>query len=209
MRINEIFHSIQGEGLWMGLPNIFVRTTGCNLRCTYCDTTYAYEAGDDMTTHEILKHIQRYSCKYICITGGEPVLQKDLPEFLNLLYHHEYQVSLETNGSQFIKPFTKYKNLLISLDIKCPSSGMSQQMQLTNLTKLRRQDQIKFIVQTKKDFTYAKNIIETYQPNGTSFIQPVWGTDPQQIAQWILKEKIPFRLGIQLHKILWGNTDHT
>jgi 7-carboxy-7-deazaguanine synthase len=204
MKINELFYSIQGEGGWAGIPSVFLRTTGCNLRCSFCDTIYAYEQGTQMTVQEIMEKIQTYSCKYICITGGEPLLQKDLPKFITILLQKKYNICLETNGSINIKKLTGKNALVISLDIKCLSSGMHDQMHLKNISYLSKKDQLKFIIKNKKDFDYAKKIIQQTKPTCTIFFQPVWGTNPKRLAAWILNDNLNVRLGLQLHKIIWG-----
>jgi len=206
MKINEIFYSIQGEGSWTGLPNIFIRTTGCNLRCTYCDTQYAYEAGTEMTIASILSQIKSYPCTHICLTGGEPLLQHDAPELLAALSKKHYKTSIETNGSIPIKPFIKKQSIMVSLDIKCPCSQMHTKMNLDNIVLLRSQDQLKFVIKTRVDYEYAKIIITKYKPKCTIFFQPVWGTNPINLGQWILEDGLSAHLGIQLHKILFGET---
>jgi 7-carboxy-7-deazaguanine synthase len=204
MKINEIFYSIQGEGLLAGTPTIFLRTTGCNLRCSFCDTKYAYSEGTEMTLEEILKKIKEYPSKNICITGGEPLLQQETTTLIDILIDKKYMICLETNGSIDIKNFSRKKSLLVSLDIKCPSSKMSTQMIFKNISSLSKKDQLKFIIKNKKDYEHAKKIIQTYQPSCTVFFQPVWHTNPQKLTSWILKDNLPVRLGLQLHKIIWG-----
>jgi 7-carboxy-7-deazaguanine synthase len=202
IKINEIFYSIQGEGKWTGLPNIFIRTTGCNLRCSYCDTKYAYEEGTNKTINEILDKIKKYQCKKICITGGEPLIQKETKKLIESLLKKKYSICLETNGSKDIKPLINKKNLLISLDIKCPSSKMEKKILFENIKYLENKDQLKFVIKNKKDYDYAKKIIEKYSINCKIFFQPVWDTKPEKIADWILKDNLNVRLGLQLHKIL-------
>ena len=204
MKINEIFYSIQGEGKWSGRPNIFIRTTGCNLRCSFCDTTYAYEDGAEMEVNDILKQISKYSCQYICITGGEPLLQNEIIDLIDILLGEKYKISIETNGSQNIKKLTNKKSLLISLDIKCPSSNMHEKMDFDNISILRKDDQLKFVIKNKKDYDYAKKIIEKYKPNCNVFFQSVWGENPADLADWIIQDHLDVKLGLQLHKILWG-----
>lgn len=204
MNINEIFYSLQGEGSWVGLPTVFVRTAGCNLRCSYCDTTYAYDEGKEITVDQVLHTIQSYGCPSICITGGEPLLQKDLMTLLTALVRKHYAICIETNGSKSVKKITGKKSVMISLDIKCPSSGMHQHMNLRNITLLSKNDQMKFIIKRKEDYEYAKHILKTYEPRCMIFLQQVWGTDPRRLAAWILHDKLSVRLGMQLHKILWG-----
>ena len=204
MKINEIFYSIQGEGSTMGSPTIFIRTTGCNLRCTYCDTTYAYEQGKEMSIEQILEQIELYTCDQICITGGEPLLQKEINDLIDELVQLKKTIILETNGSQSIQECINYDSMIISMDLKTPSSQMNEHMHLKNFTSLRSQDQLKCIINDKKDYQYAKSIIKKYQPNCRIFFQPVWGTDTSKLASWLLEDQLSVRLGIQLHKIIWG-----
>ena len=204
MKINEIFYSIQGEGKWIGLPNIFIRTTGCNLRCAYCDTKYAYESGKEMKINEILNEISKYDCKYVCLTGGEPLFQQNTIELIKNLIKNDYFVIIETNGSISIKDLIKFKKLMISLDIKCPSSKMEKKFDFKNIGLLRKNDQIKFIVKEKKDYNYAKKIINENKIICDIFIQPVWGENPKKIANWIVKDRLNVRYSLQLHKLIWG-----
>ncbi len=206
MNINEIFYSIQGEGKRSGQPTIFIRMMGCNLRCSFCDTTYAYNKGTEINVNQILEKIAMYPCREVCVTGGEPLLQEELIALLDALIKKTYRVTVETNGSLPIAPIIKnVPNIMISLDIKCPSSGMHDNMQWDNLTALRKEDQLKCVITNKKDYEYAKNIIETYNPPCQMFLQPVWGTDPKLLTQWMLDDGIQARLGLQLHKMVWGN----
>ena len=205
MKINEIFYSVQGEGKWTGLPNIFIRTTGCNLRCTYCDTKYAYDDGTEMGIESIVKHIGKYPSKCICITGGEPLLQDEIGDLVATLLKKGYNICLETNGSINIESFSDKKSLMISLDIKCPSSNMHEKMDFDNISLLNKRDQLKFIIKDKKDYNYAKDIIKKYKPKCIVFFQPVWGTNSTNLAKWILADGLNVKLGLQFHKILWGN----
>jgi len=205
MKINEIFYSIQGEGIWTGLPNIFIRTSGCNLRCSFCDTKYAYEKGKEMTINDIMKKISNYSCKYICLTGGEPLLQNSVFELIEELTEKKYKIILETNGSCSIKNYTKNNSLIISLDVKCPSSNMHEKMDLENINLLREKDQLKFVIKNRKDYCYAKKIFNDYKPTCNVFFQPVWGTDFSKLAGWINQDNLNVKLGIQLHKVIWGD----
>lgn len=203
MNINEIFYSLQGEGKWTGLPNIFIRTSGCNLRCTYCDTKYAYNNGKEMNIDEILNQIRKYPCKYVCITGGEPLLQNKTLNLIDILLKKDYKICLETNGSINIKKLLNKISLMISLDIKCPSSNMQEKSDLGNISFLRKDDQLKFIIKDKKDYNYAKKIVNKYKPNCTVFFQPVWGTNPMNLATWIINDGLNVKLGLQIHKIIW------
>lgn len=208
MQITEIFHSIQGEGLLIGLPTIFIRTTGCNLRCIYCDTTYAYEGGKTMSITQIISAIASYNCQNICITGGEPLLQKDTNHLITELLEKKFSVCLETNGSQSIDKIETRNSLMISMDIKTPSSNMHNHNRFENIQFLSEKDQLKCIIQNKNDYNYAKKIIKEYNPNCPIIFQPVWGFNSKKLASWILKDNIPVRLGIQLHKLIWGEETH-
>jgi len=204
MKVNEIFYSIQGEGILVGVPSIFLRLTGCNLRCSYCDTKYAYVQGEEMSIPTILDAIKKFTCTNICITGGEPLLQKDTVKLIETLLQKNYKLCLETNGSISIKKLVGKKSLVISLDIKCPSSGSHEQMNIKNISYLSEKDQLKFIINNKKDYNYAKEILKRYNPSCNVFFQSVWGTNPQKLASWILNDRLPVRLALQLHKIIWG-----
>ena len=204
MKINEIFYSLQGEGKWTGRPNIFIRTTGCNLRCSYCDTKYAYYDGTEMSIVQILKNISKFSCKYLCITGGEPLLQKDIYKLIETLLKNKYKICLETNGSMNIKKIPDNKSILISLDIKCPSSKMHKKNYLENISLLKKKDQIKFIIGNQDDYKYAKELLKKYNPACDVFLQPVWGTDLKKLSKWIINDNLNVKLGLQIHKILWG-----
>ena len=204
MKVNEIFYSIQGEGILVGVPSIFLRLTGCNLRCSYCDTKYAYVQGEEMSIPTILDAIKKFTCTNICITGGEPLLQKDTVKLIETLLQKNYKLCLETNGSISIKKLVGKRSLVISLDIKCPSSGSHEQMNMKNISYLSEKDQLKFIINNKKDYNYAKEILKRYNPSCNVFFQSVWGTNPQKLASWILNDRLPVRLALQLHKIIWG-----
>jgi 7-carboxy-7-deazaguanine synthase len=205
MKINEIFYSIQGEGRWTGLPNIFIRSTGCNLRCSFCDTKYAYENGVEMTINKIMLEIRKYPCKYVCITGGEPLLQTDILDLIDNLIKKDYKISIETNGSIDIKKITRIASLMISMDVKCPSSNMHEKTCFENIAQLKSKDQIKMIIKEKNDYEYAKKLLVKYKPKSPVFLQSVWGTDINNLAEWILNDGLDVNLGIQLHKIIWGD----
>jgi len=204
MRINEIFYSIQGEGKWTGRPNIFIRTAGCNLRCSFCDTKYAYKSGKEMNTKEIINEISKYPCRYICITGGEPLLQDDVFYLIKKLLEKKYKICIETNGSLSIEKVPNKKTVLISLDIKCPSSNMHEKNYFRNIAFLKKDDQLKFVIKNRKDYEYAKQIVKKYKPVCTVFFQPVWGTNSSDLASWIISDRLNVKLGLQLHKIIWG-----
>ncbi len=208
MQISEIFYSIQGEGRRAGLPTLFIRTTGCNLRCAYCDTQYAYEGGKEMTIESILSKITNYHCQQICITGGEPLIQQETIQLIKSLQKHNYEICLETNGSQPIKIIRDRNHLQISMDLKTPSSTMEKHNLFENIQYLSKDDQLKCIIGKKEDYQYAKNNLKKYQPSCPVIFQPVWDFPPQILAEWILSDHFPVRLGLQLHKIIWGNKTH-
>lgn len=202
--VNEIFYSIQGEGNDAGLPTIFIRLTGCNLRCNYCDTQYAFYEGEEMDMDDILERIKEWKCRRICITGGEPLLQEGVYKLIDVLLENNYGISVETNGSISIEKIVD-KNVVIKMDIKLPSSGMHKKMILENIKLLRSKDEIKFVIGCREDYEYAKKILQEYRPRCHIIMQPVWKKmDATKLAEWILKDCLDARLSLQLHKILWG-----
>ncbi len=202
LKINEIFYSLQGEGTDVGLPTIFIRFTGCNLRCKYCDTEYAFYEGRDMEIEEIFREIKKWNCNRICITGGEPLLQTGVYELIDLLIKKNYEISIETNGSIDITKLTK-KNVKIKMDFKLPSSQMNEKMIAENINLLQPKDELKFIIWNRSDYEYAKKIINEYKPLCQIIMQPVWNSKIK-LADWILEDMIDVRYSIQIHKILWG-----
>jgi len=203
IKINEIFYSLQGEGIDAGLPTIFIRLTGCNLRCNYCDTRYAFYEGKYMAIDEILESIKKWNSRRVCITGGEPLLQKNVYGLIEKLLEKGYEISVETNGSISIMKLSKM-DVKIKMDIKLPSSGMHDKMLFGNISLLRGDDELKFIIWNRDDYEYAKDIIARYKPRCQIIMQPVWGSKIK-LAEWILKDELDARYSIQLHKILWGN----
>ena len=205
LKISEIFYSIQGESLYGGLPCIFVRLTGCNLRCSYCDTTYAHETGELLDIPEIFARIASFNCRLIEITGGEPLLQKETPVLISRLISAGYQVLLETNGSFDIG---KVDHRCIKImDIKCPSSGELLKNNLENLNRLHPHDQIKFVIGNREDYQYACKTLKHIPPGlpgGNVLFSPVSGIlNPAELANWILQDGLSVRLHLQLHKIIW------
>jgi 7-carboxy-7-deazaguanine synthase len=205
MKVNEIFNSIQGEGVTVGIPTTFVRLTGCNLRCKWCDTQYAYEEGEDLTTAEILEQIGEASSEQVCITGGEPLIQKEVPRLLDKLLDGGYLVTLETNGSVSIEPLPCSEGLMISMDIKCPGSGEQAKMDFKNIEMLSPNDQLKFIITNDEDYDYAKQVIEDHNPVCNIVMTPVNLTELKPLAEKVLEDKLNVRVLPQLHKIIWGN----
>ncbi|MFC1668224.1 radical SAM protein [Chlamydiota bacterium] len=204
LKVNELFKSIEGETTFAGLPCIFVRLSGCNLRCTYCDTEYAYYEGMCISNDEIIKQITCFSCKLICITGGEPLLQKETMPLLDKLINDGYTVILETNGSISVEQV--HKKVIIIMDIKCPSSNESGQMHWKNISYLKKNDQIKYVLQNKKDYLWAKETMEKYSLHKKAevlFMPNYKKLSPKKLSQWILEDNLPVRLQVQLHKYIW------
>ncbi|HOM03614.1 MAG TPA: radical SAM protein [Acetivibrio sp.] len=204
MKVNEIFLSVQGESLSAGFPTVFVRFTGCNLRCSYCDTRYAYDEGKEMTPAEIFEEIKKLHYKRVCLTGGEPLLQEELGQLLTLL--DDYIVTIETNGSVNLgRVMLKNPRHSYVMDMKVPSSGCSDEMLFENFDLLRDCDEIKFVIGTRADYEWAKTVISKYHRKGTVTFSPVYGKiDYSGIVQWILEDKLEARFQVQLHKVIWG-----
>ncbi len=204
MRICEIFTSIQGEGLTMGLPTVFVRTVGCNLRCNWCDTAYSFEGGKEMSVDEVISEIG--NAKLVCLTGGEPMLQKDSPELMRRLTAGGKNIVLETNGSVDLSQVADNPKIMLSMDIKCPSSGMSDQMLSSNMSLLSRKDQLKFVVADDIDFDYAVSYLKEHPVDTNVIFGPVGGTVKLEwLVGRVLDSGIDARVLPQLHKIIWGD----
>ena len=205
MKINEIFHSIQGEGATMGIPTVFVRLTGCNLNCIWCDTEYARNQGDKKSIPQIVAEVDKFKCNQVCVTGGEPMCQDETPRLISELLATGYLVTLETNGSISLEKLECSPLLMISMDIKCPSSGESESMDFTNIELLGPTDQLKFIISSQEDYDYAKNILIEYQPDCVIIMTPVDGTNLKELVEWVLRDGLDIRVLPQLHKIIWGD----
>lgn len=201
MKVFEIFRSIQGEGLFQGTPSTFIRLSGCNLRCRWCDTpkTRNKKAGEEMTTDEIFGQVKRLGLDYICITGGEPLLQQDeLLSLLKDLHQDGYIVEIETNGTIDPTPLMEYSS--ICMDIKCPSSG--EKSFIPFVKKLRESDCIKFVVDGKDDFEYMAGVLDYIPCRVMVYVLAVWGAGYREIVDYIMELKRPVRFQVQLHKIL-------
>jgi len=205
--VNEIFYSIQGESTYSGRPCIFVRLTGCNLRCTYCDTQYAYEEGQKMEIAQIMRRVADYKCRLIEITGGEPLLQNETPLLISTFLDNGYVVMMETNGSLDISRVDD--RCIKILDVKCPTSSESDKNDLENLKRLHPKDQIKFVIGNREDYAYAKSIVALHCPDFSGdhiLFSPVSGKmSPAELADWILEDNLDVRLHLQLHSIIWPN----
>lgn len=204
IKINEIFYSIQGETTYSGLPTVFVRTTGCHLRCTYCDTQYSYYEGRFKDNSEILTEIKKYSTNYVCITGGEPLLQKSVLILMSLLCDLNYKVSLETSGSKVIDQVDP--RVKIILDVKTPDSGAKNSFLLENLNFANALTELKFVICSENDFNWSENFCRQHDlfEKYTVLYSPSYGNVSERwLAEKILNENSPARLQLQLHKIIW------
>jgi 7-carboxy-7-deazaguanine synthase len=208
LKVNEIFYSIQGESSWSGCPCAFVRLAGCNLRCAYCDTSYAYEEGEWLEISAIERRIDSFGSRLVEITGGEPLIQEQAPELIARLLNRDFTVLLETNGSQDIGMIDE--RCIRIVDIKCPSSGEMEKNRLENLAKMTANDEIKFVIGGREDYEYAKMIISRHLPARSCptppLLSPVSGImNVESLARWILDDRLPVRLQVQLHKVIWGS----
>ena len=210
MKITEIFASIQGESTLQGLPCAFVRLAGCNLDCIYCDTRYAREGGTEMTIAEIIKKTDSYGLTYVCITGGEPLLQKETSQLALEFIRRGYKVSVETNGS--IDASALHEDVVRIIDIKCPGSGEEGKTFPGNLSNRKSTDEFKFVITDRNDFEYACQFIikQNLSDTNTVLFSPAYGVlEPQVLAGWILTEMPEARLNLQLHKYIRGDNEET
>lgn len=207
--INEIFHSIQGESLFAGCPCVFIRLTGCNLRCSYCDTAYAFSLGFEMSLDSIIRETASFPCRMVELTGGEPLLQKNTPILVSRLLDQGYTVLLETNGTLPISEIDRRCNII--MDVKCPSSGETHRNLYSNFKVLEKKDQIKFVIQNEEDYAFAKELLKTQccpVQDGHVLFSPVSGAlEPRDLARWILDDGLSVRLHLQQHKYIWPDVD--
>lgn len=208
MRITEIFFSIQGESSHAGRPCVFVRLTGCNLRCTWCDSEYTFTGGERMSLEEIVERVRSYGCNLVEITGGEPLAQSEVFALIAHLCDEEFEVLIETSGSIDIAPVDPRAKLIY--DIKCPGSGEVEKNRWANLDILRPHDEIKFVIADRADYDWAKTVIaERKLDRWTVLLSPVWGKmEMKALAEWILSDRLPARFQTQLHKHIWGADVH-
>jgi len=205
LKIFEIFYSLQGESSRVGLPTIFIRLSGCPMRCHYCDTAYAFHGGSMMTVDEIIKTIKKYDTRYVTVTGGEPLAQKEVLSLLKVLADQNYEVSLETGGGLSIKEVDP--RIKIILDIKTPESGEEKKNHWDNLNLIHSKDEIKLVLCSREDYDWAKKILHQYKLTEKCDVlfSPVYQKlNATDLGNWILEDQLPVRMQIQLHKLLWG-----
>ena len=206
LRISEIFYSLQGETSRVGLPTVFVRLTGCPLRCTYCDTAYAFTGGQSMTLEAVMEEVVRFAPRYVTVTGGEPLAQKNCLSLLRALCDQGYEVSLETGGALDVSNVDA--RVVKVLDLKTPASGEMEKNLWGNLVHLNPHDEIKFVLCDEADYQWAKQVMEERRlaQRCAVLFSPAQGQlAPKDLAEWILRDRLPVRLQVQLHKLLWGN----
>jgi 7-carboxy-7-deazaguanine synthase len=205
MRVTEIFHSIQGESSFVGQPCVFIRLTGCPLRCAWCDTEYAFYGGNEQSMEDILGKVESYGCRLVEITGGEPLAQSDAVPLITTLCEQGYDVLIETSGA--IDTAAVDTRAHVILDVKCPGSGMSDRMHWPNLDRLTMKDEAKFVLADRADYEWARQVLEQHElaTRCTVLMSPVFGSlDPRQLAEWVLADRLPVRLQLQLHKLIWA-----
>lgn len=204
MKVCEIFSSIQGESSYAGFPCTFVRLTGCNLRCTYCDTQYAYSEGSELSEEDIISRVSNAGFNLVEITGGEPLLQKEVYPLIKRLIEEGYTVLVETNGSQSIRDIDR--RAVVILDIKTPGSGMHEEMDLSNLDNIKNKDEVKFVITGSADYEWSKDIIHKFRLANRSgiLLSPAYGIlAPKDLAKWMLQDRIKARLNLQIHKYMF------
>ncbi len=206
LRVNEIFYSIQGESTRAGRPCVFVRLTGCNLRCVWCDTEYSFHEGSQMAIEEIVARVRGYDCKLVEVTGGEPMLQKGIHVLFGALLDENYTVMVETSGERDLAGVDS--RVIKIMDLKCPSSGENERNRWSNLGCLTSRDEVKFVVTDRCDYEWARSVMREHsiaERVNAVLISPVFGKlDAQMLASWILEDKLPVRMQLQMHKQIWG-----
>ena len=204
LKVNEIYFSVQGESTKAGLPCVFIRLTYCNLRCTYCDTEYAFYEGFDSSIDKIVEEVKKYDCKLVELTGGEPLVQDESLVLMKRLCDEGFEVMLETGGSLPIENVDK--RVQIILDLKCPSSKMMKKNLYENINFIKQNDEVKFVIGSREDFDWTKEIIEKYNLTEKCevLMSVVFGElDPKTLVEWILEEKLNVRYQLQMHKFIW------
>ncbi|HEX5675244.1 MAG TPA: 7-carboxy-7-deazaguanine synthase QueE [Azonexus sp.] len=207
LRLTEVFLSLQGETSRAGLPTVFIRLTGCPLRCRWCDTPYSFQGGETVTLNSILTRVAIYGVSTVCVTGGEPLAQKNCPTLLSALCDAGYSVSLETSGALDVGMVDPRVSRIV--DIKPPESGEEARNRWENIAHLTPRDEIKFVLASRADYEWAREVMRSQKLDQVCPIlfSPVQGElPPAQLAEWVLADRLPVRMQVQLHKILWGNT---
>ena len=205
LNITEIFYSLQGEAKEVGIPTVFVRLTGCPLRCNYCDTAYAFKGNNPLSIESIMEKVEKYNTHYVCVTGGEPMAQRNCLILLDTLIEAGYKVSMETSGSIDISPVNK--KVSVVMDLKTPSSTEQSQNRYENIALLESKDQLKFVIASRSDFDWCCYILQNYSVDSEVLFSPFYESlKPVELADWILEKQLNVRLQVQLHKILWGDT---
>lgn len=205
IKVTEIFHSIQGESTHAGRPCAFIRLTGCPLRCTWCDTAYAFYGGRDMTMDEIVEQVRAFDCRLVEVTGGEPLSQPGSLALLTRLCNDGFEVLLETSGA--IDTAAVDLRVQVILDVKCPGSGMTDRMHWPNLDRLSSKDEAKFVIKDRVDYEWAREVVcrRDLSTRCTVLFSPVFGEgDPRQLAEWVLADRLPVRFQLQMHKYIWA-----
>ncbi|KAA3596798.1 MAG: radical SAM protein [Calditrichaeota bacterium] len=203
LKINEIYQSVQGESTYVGLPCVFVRLSGCDLRCSYCDTEYAFYEGTKMSLEEVLQKIKNYDCNLVEVTGGEPLLQKKVYELFDLLLEQNYEVMLETGGHISVEKVPK--EVIKIVDVKTPSSKMSHKNFYENLSLVDEKDELKFVIGSREDYAWAKELLAKNNTKGKVLFSPVWNElEPDKLVAWILEDKLQVRFQLQMHKVIWA-----
>lgn len=206
LRITEIFHSLQGESSTVGLPTVFVRLTGCPLRCQYCDTSYAFSGGNVIAINDIIATVASFNCQYVCVTGGEPLAQPGALHLLSELCRQGFYVSLETSGARDIAGVDS--GVMIVMDLKTPDSQECDKNLLSNIAHLKPTDEIKFVLCSRQDYEWACHMIDEHQLNQKAqlLFSPSFGQlNPTTLADWIIADRLPVRFQLQLHKVLWND----
>lgn len=208
MRVTEIFHSIQGESSHVGRPCVFVRLTGCNLRCVWCDSEYTFTGGKQMSLDEVMEEVRKFGCELVEITGGEPLAQGEAFELIRRLCDEGFEVLIETSGSIDTSPVDPRAKII--LDVKCPGSGEMEKNHWPNLERLRENDEVKFVIADRRDYEWAREIVAARElGRWIVLFSPAWDQlDLKLLAEWMLEDRLPARLQTQLHKHIWGADVH-
>jgi 7-carboxy-7-deazaguanine synthase len=206
LTVNEVFHSIQGESSWAGLPCVFVRLTACDLRCAWCDTPYAFAEGRKRAIEDVVAEVEGFGCRLVEVTGGEPLLQPDVHPLMSALLERGFTVLLETGGHVSLERVPD--GVTIIMDVKCPGSGEAHRMDWANVARLKPGDEAKFVIADRADYEYARQVLREHrlaERVANVLFSPVHGVlDPRDLAAWVLEDRLPVRLQLQVHKYIWG-----